>query len=307
MNNNAKIQAVLGCKPPPNQSKYNHYIMIGLGYCLTSVHALPLYYIFHRSIMSKRFQLVSGVKHRGGYRVLMSGGNLSGFLANPIMLWMHQRSPQHRPEDGNTLPIGVWEEVQHTEEGVYATANIDMENAFSAEIGRKVENGISKWDLLEGSIVDIPMDSQCTIQCMLADAEGNMKPVSSIQELKQAFPTNTNTNNQTIDNTMTEQQFDDLKQAIQDLTKGQEKLAQDIADLKQATPPPANNEPVPPAAVPSIADELRQRNQQATNEVKDFDWYAKNDADALGRMKADKPEQYKSLCQAAGIRPDMSR
>lgn len=109
-----------------------------------------------------------------GTRVITSGIDLTGFRKNPVMMYEHDR---------NRMPIGRWENIRIEENKLLADAVFDDQDVIGAEVKRKVDGGflnavsigfdvlevveelmipgqyrptITKADLLEASIVDIP-------------------------------------------------------------------------------------------------------------------------------------------------------
>lgn len=112
----------------------------------------------------------------------MSGAQIDQFKANPIMLWMHNRS--WRGTSDEVLPIGVWTNIRIEKGQLLADAEFDEDDEFARKIAKKVEKGIlrmasvgiialewsedpktmkpgqtrstiTKWKVREASIVDI--------------------------------------------------------------------------------------------------------------------------------------------------------
>lgn len=146
-------------------------------------------------------------------RVLVKGVNLSRFNSNPVMLYNHMRStPGFFGESATSdtiLPIGRWKNVQKDDDRIVAEAWIDMEDPFAAKIGKKIENGIlnavsigfralavsdaeedkvqgqkgvtiTKAELMEASIVDVPANPNATVLSKVLvrkDFEGGAKEV----------------------------------------------------------------------------------------------------------------------------------
>lgn len=285
--------------------------------------------------MAKKFILVTGTMHRGGYRVAVPNGNIEGFKNNPIMLWMHQRD--HSWNDERRLPIGRWQNIAIEDGNIVAESDFDMEDEFAAQIGRKVEKGylnaasagikplnvdyvpnaaggedivISEWEMLEASIVDIPMDADCTTQFYVEDENEKLKAIKNLDELKQAFPKPTQliTNNTDMNN----EQFQTLLQAIKDSTEAAKslkadvvKMQADIDTLKQSQTkqqePQTPAVPTPPTPAPSIVAHLQQNVPQIPEIKKDFAWYEKNDMQGLINMRKQKFVEYAKLCKEANI------
>jgi hypothetical protein len=119
-----------------------------------------------------------------GFRTLMSGAALDDFKANPIMLYQHNRSVQYGDQD-SILPIGKWVDIEVQGDKLVAYPEFDDDDDFAKRIEKKVEKGylngasiwlhpmavsdedtlklpgqsgptVTKWGVLEASIVDIP-------------------------------------------------------------------------------------------------------------------------------------------------------
>ena len=117
-----------------------------------------------------------------GMRIMLSSLDMSSFMRNPIMLYMHHRGGQ-RP-DGSEV-IGRWENIRISDTRLLASAVFDHKDPLARKIERKVREGflsaaslgifiqqsseeeryklseqtgptITKSVLLEISIVDIP-------------------------------------------------------------------------------------------------------------------------------------------------------
>lgn len=284
--------------------------------------------------MAKRFVLVTNKKHRGGYSVAVNNGDLEAFKKNPVMLWMHQRDSSWRED--RILPIGRWQNLKLENDELTAESDFDMEDEFAAQIGGKVERGylnaassglkvhevvyvknaqgedevvISKWELIEASIVDIPMDGDCTTQFYVLDENEKLKGLKNLDELKQAFPAPSATLiNQNIDNRMEATQFNELLQAVKEAITTAQSLKTDIEAMKadldtlkqrnEARP----EAPLIPTPAPSIAAVLQQAAPQVTEEKKDFNWYVKNNkTDELAEMKRNDLIAYQKLCADAGV------
>jgi hypothetical protein len=124
-----------------------------------------------------------------GFRALMLGADIEQFKANPVMLFMHNRATEPFMGDKNTndiiLPIGRWYDIRVEGNKLLAKPEFDDNDDFAVQIQSKVEGGflnaasiwidpiaasdeevlmlpgqrlptITKWGVLEASIVDIP-------------------------------------------------------------------------------------------------------------------------------------------------------
>jgi hypothetical protein len=137
---------------------------------------------------SKKFVLSNGRLNSQGFRMLTSGADLSDFIANPIMYWMHSYPD---PDKANgLLPIGFWEEIKMEGDNITAIPNFDGSDEFAMKIYEKVEHGTlrscsvgalpletsdldkvpgqtkptyKKWKLIEASIVDRGANSDAVV------------------------------------------------------------------------------------------------------------------------------------------------
>lgn len=115
-------------------------------------------------------------------RVMTAGGEFDRFRKNPIMLFNHIRAVGGKTDD--VLPIGTWIDLKIEGDKIYATPVFDEKDEFAAKISGKFERGIirsasiglkviemsqegvdeqgrpvfviTKWQLMEISLVDIP-------------------------------------------------------------------------------------------------------------------------------------------------------
>ncbi len=68
-----------------------------------------------------------------GFWVKSDGINLSGFNANPVMLYNHNKE---------AMPIGTWANLRVENGELLADAEFDIDDALGKEVARKVEKGI---------------------------------------------------------------------------------------------------------------------------------------------------------------------
>ncbi len=136
----------------------------------------------------KRIILTDSSLNRYGYRVLTDGiQNLEAFRKNPVMLYMHFR------DDGSPYwcdykAIGHWEDIRIEGDQLSAVPVFDRVDELSQTVAKKFEAGtfnaasiglrilatseekeyllpgqtratVTKWDLMEASIVDIPANA----------------------------------------------------------------------------------------------------------------------------------------------------
>ena len=144
-----------------------------------------------------------------GFRVLMSGGDLSAFTRNPVMLFMHNRAPQGASypvaKQEMNLPIGRWHDVRIESGKLLAKPEFDDEDEFALRVQQKVKKGylnaasiwldplaasdedtlkmpgqsgptVTKWNILEASIVDIP---NCKNALAIRDSKGKALALSA--------------------------------------------------------------------------------------------------------------------------------
>lgn len=133
----------------------------------------------------KRLVLTDSSVNRYGYRVLTEGcQNLEAFKKNPILLYMHLRD-EGTPYWCDYKAIGHWEDIQVDGDQLSAVPVFDCADELSETVKKKFDAGtfnaasigiriiatseekelllpgqtrgtVTKWDLLEASIVDIP-------------------------------------------------------------------------------------------------------------------------------------------------------
>ena len=118
-----------------------------------------------------------------GFRALMSGAKLQGFLKNPVTLLMHARAD--KGDNSILLPIGKWYDIRIIDGQLLAKPDFDDNDDFAKKIESKVKGGylsgasiwldpitcsddeslklkgqpgptVTEWGVLEASIVDIP-------------------------------------------------------------------------------------------------------------------------------------------------------
>lgn len=120
-----------------------------------------------------------------GFRALMKGAQLASFKANPVMLFLHNRATGDNATELVILPIGKWYDIRIDGNKLLAKPDFDDNDEFALKIQSKVDGGylngasiwldplaasddsalmlpgqlgptITKWGVLEASIVDIP-------------------------------------------------------------------------------------------------------------------------------------------------------
>ena len=174
----------------------------------------------------------SGLNCYGG-RVLTSGGNLTQFEKNPVLLYMHRRG-----FDGKTMPIGRIENLRIDGDKLIGTPVFDEKDEFARQIGQKWEDGflrmfsagieiietsaeaslmlpgqtrptITKWKLEEVSIVDIGgndealrLSYQGKILNLFAGEDSDVLPILSEKEHAEGPESEASFNNQNNNNRM---------------------------------------------------------------------------------------------------------
>ena len=174
----------------------------------------------------------SGLNCYGG-RVLTSGGNLTQFEKNPVLLYMHRRG-----FDGKTMPIGRIENLRIDGDKLIGTPVFDEKDEFARQIGQKWEDGflrmfsagieiietsaeaslmlpgqtrptITKWKLEEVSIVDIGgndealrLSYQGKILNLFAGEDSDVLPLLSDKEHAEGPESEASFNNQNNNNRM---------------------------------------------------------------------------------------------------------
>lgn len=91
---------------------------------------------------TKKFVLHSETQNSYGFRVRTSGIDLTEFLLNPLMLWLHQR-PSGKSKN-EVLPLGYWEDVEVKNGKIYGVPVFDDTDPFAVQLFNKVENGTIK-------------------------------------------------------------------------------------------------------------------------------------------------------------------
>jgi hypothetical protein len=164
-----------------------------------------------------RFRVSDSTLNSQGFRVISEGGDVSAFLKNPIMLWMHQRFMF----PGDPLPIGRWENLKLENGAWEADPVLDEKDEFAMKIRNKVDAGIinmcsigirmlewsddpavlvpgqtrptvTRWELQEISLVDIGANknairlfNQEGVEITLADGQDNpLLPLIKTHKMK---------------------------------------------------------------------------------------------------------------------------
>lgn len=89
---------------------------------------------------TKRFTISDDRLNSHGFRMMTEGADISDFVANPIMYWMHVY-PTDSPKPDEILPIGFWEDIEKKDGKITAIPNFDDSDPFAMKIYSKVEHG----------------------------------------------------------------------------------------------------------------------------------------------------------------------
>lgn len=88
---------------------------------------------------TKRFTISDSRLNSHKFRMLTSGADLTDFMTNPIMYWMHIYPSGESAEE--LLPIGFWDDIKIEGDKITAIPNFDDSDAFAMKIYHKVEHG----------------------------------------------------------------------------------------------------------------------------------------------------------------------
>lgn len=245
----------------------------------------------------------SGLNCYGG-RVLTSGGNLTQFEKNPVLLYMHRRG-----FDGKTMPIGRIENLRIDGDKLIGTPVFDEKDEFARQIGQKWEDDflrmfsagieiletstdqelmlpgqirptVTKWKLEEVSIVDIGgndealrLSYQGKILNLFAGEDSDVLPILSDKEHAEGISPEALFNNQ-------KQQLKMKKEIMQLLGLAETASEQEVANAVRLLKEKADK-----------ADGLQLASINAIVDA----------AVADKRITADKKDHFVSLGKSAGI------
>ena len=91
---------------------------------------------------SKRFVISDSSINEYDFRILTSGVDLTQYLKNPIVLWMHIRA--WRGTKDEVLPIGTMTDIAIEGDQIFGTPVFDDNDEFAMTIYNKVESDILK-------------------------------------------------------------------------------------------------------------------------------------------------------------------
>ncbi|WP_053405168.1 hypothetical protein [Persicobacter sp. CCB-QB2] len=138
---------------------------------------------------NKRFVLHDQSENSYGLVLLTSGGDLTQFKKNPVMLHEH---------NGWMMPIGHWEDIRVEGEEITALPVFDLKDDYAKLIAQKVEDGhirmasmgvlplevndnvVTKWEVREASIVTFGSNKNAL---RLMDANGDILTLSAVKKL----------------------------------------------------------------------------------------------------------------------------
>ncbi len=87
--------------------------------------------------MAKEFAISPGELNSYGFRVLPSGIDITQYLKNPVLLYMHRRG-----FDGESMPIGTVKNLRFDGDRLIGEPEFDMDDPFAEKIAKKWEKGV---------------------------------------------------------------------------------------------------------------------------------------------------------------------
>lgn len=159
------------------------------------------------------FTLIDESVLQYGFRILMNGYQPKLFASNPVMLLMHNRAEGSvfaSPTNDVILPIGRWNNIRIDGTALKAQPEFDDNDEFAVKVENKVNKGylngasislipievsedaslklpgqigptVTKWEIMEASIVDIP---NCKNALAIRNAAGKSILLSSADSSK---------------------------------------------------------------------------------------------------------------------------
>jgi hypothetical protein len=147
-----------------------------------------------------------------GFRALMSGASIEGFINNPVMLLQHNRPGEYKGRNEIMLPIGKWCDIRVEGNRLLAKPEFDDDDEIAVRVQKKVQKGylngasvwiepfaisedvadmlpgqslptLTKWGMLEASIVDIP---NCRNALAIRNNAGKKIMLTGINDEQQA-------------------------------------------------------------------------------------------------------------------------
>lgn len=108
--------------------------------------------------IDKKFVLSTSQLNSHKFRCMTDGADLTDFIANPIMYWMHQ-GPAGKSAD-ELMPIGFWEDIKKEGDEITAYPNINDADPFALKIGKMVEHGTVRAASIEAEPLEIDADKK---------------------------------------------------------------------------------------------------------------------------------------------------
>jgi hypothetical protein len=102
---------------------------------------------------TKRFVLSTSQLNSHKFRAMTDGADLTDFIANPIMYWLHSTPKGESREE--FLPIGFWEDIKKEGDEITAVPNFDDNDKFAMSIYNKVEHGTLRAASVEVDPVEV--------------------------------------------------------------------------------------------------------------------------------------------------------
>lgn len=119
---------------------------------------ISVLYFCHVLIKNKMKEIAistSSLNNRG-FRVLSAGLDISQYLKNPILLWMHNRPWQGRKDE--ILPIGIAENLRIDGDKIIITPRFDEKDEFAVQIKNKYESGIIRMASIGINVIETSVD-----------------------------------------------------------------------------------------------------------------------------------------------------
>jgi hypothetical protein len=107
---------------------------------------------------TKRFVLSTSQLNSHGFRSLTEGVDLTDFIANPIMYWLHT-TPEGKSSE-ELLPIGFWEDIKKEGDEITAVPNFDDNDEFAMKIYNKAEHGTLRAASVEVEPIAVDADKK---------------------------------------------------------------------------------------------------------------------------------------------------
>lgn len=219
-----------------------------------------------------------------GFRVLSSGAMLDRFLKNPVMFFNHQKWD---------APIGKWLAIEQDENEITAEPSFWTKSQEAAQYAEMYDDGIlnaasislriietsedpelllpgqkyptvTKWELMEASIVSIPADADAV---RLYDQSGNEIDLKDEQAVKLAFSQKTENLMSTEQKTPKPSVWDRAKAFYKSLGLSEESLEKALDE--------AENEPEPTEKELSLSARITELEKELSDKGTELDGKAK--------------------------------